>query len=254
MPRKRHRLKHAYEEGVMKLLKTVMVSVIGLLIGFGTTMGHAHRERGGTALQAIGGGPDLVVKSVAGPASALVGSSLVVTYEVKNQGDDNATGFKVALYLSEDTKIQPSSDRLLKKHALPGLASGATARPSINVTIPIEVAPGAYYLGAKADAQNVVPEASEKNNLMAALKVIPIYAVEQAAVVVDHTTTDLSKIPDYWLAQARKLTFHFAHTSHGGQLLTGLEYWQARDPKYAYAIQLRVSPKAADRQRSSPHL
>ena len=43
------------------------------------------------------------------------------------------------------------------------------------------------------------------------------------AIIIDHTCTDLSQIPDYWLEQAKKLAFHYAHTSHGSQINTGLE-------------------------------
>jgi hypothetical protein len=49
------------------------------------------------------------------------------------------------------------------------------------------------------------------------------------AIVIDHTCTDLSRIPDYWLAEARKLAVHYAHTSHGSQINTGLEILEGRD-------------------------
>ncbi len=42
-------------------------------------------------------------------------------------------------------------------------------------------------------------------------------------IVVDHTTTDINKIPANWLAEARKLTIHYAHTSHGSQIISGLQ-------------------------------
>ena len=226
----------------MNLQKSFMVGVICLLAGVGVSTGSTLKAAG-TALAASAGAPDLMIMAVAGPAGAYPGASIAVTYEVKNQGDGNATGFKVGLYLSQDGRITPATDRLLKQHALAGLTAGATARRTTNVIIPLKVAPGAYYLGAKADVQNTVQEASETNNVKGALKVIPIHASEQAAIVVDHTGTDISKIPDYWLAQARKLTFHFAHTSHGSQLLTGLEYWKARDPKYNYVVRYGAPPK-----------
>jgi len=42
------------------------------------------------------------------------------------------------------------------------------------------------------------------------------------AIVVDHTNTNISKIPDYWIGEAKKLTLHYAHTSHGEQINVGL--------------------------------
>ncbi|MEJ5309856.1 MAG: DUF11 domain-containing protein [Anaerolineae bacterium] len=51
-------------------------------------------------------------------------------------------------------------------------------------------------------------------------------------IIIDHTCTDLSKIPDYWLAEAKKLVVHYAHTSHGSQVLSGLRWLEGQDAKY----------------------
>ena len=56
-------------------------------------------------------------------------------------------------------------------------------------------------------------------------------------IVIDHTTTDLSQIPDYWIEQAKKLTLHYAHTSHGSQIISGLEALHSEDPKYDFAVE-----------------
>jgi hypothetical protein len=51
----------------------------------------------------------------------------------------------------------------------------------------------------------------------------------QSPIVVDHTTTDPTLIPDPWLAQARALAVHYGHTSHGSQIVTGLAIWEDLD-------------------------
>ena len=56
-------------------------------------------------------------------------------------------------------------------------------------------------------------------------------------IIIDHTCTDLSKIPDYWIEQAKKLAVHYAHTSHGGQVLSGLTNLEGVDAKYNVDIQ-----------------
>lgn len=56
------------------------------------------------------------------------------------------------------------------------------------------------------------------------------------AIIIDHTCTDLSKIPDYWLERAKELTFHYAHTSHGSQINSGIERLEEVDPKYSVTI------------------
>jgi uncharacterized repeat protein (TIGR01451 family) len=53
-------------------------------------------------------------------------------------------------------------------------------------------------------------------------------------IIVDHTCTDLSKIPDHWLEEAKKLAIHYAHTSHGSQIVSGIEKLEQVQDKYAY--------------------
>lgn len=61
-------------------------------------------------------------------------------------------------------------------------------------------------------------------------------SVHAEAIIIDHTCTDLSQVPDYWLDQAKNLTIHYAHTSHGGQINSGLLVLEAVDPvKYSFA-------------------
>lgn len=45
-----------------------------------------------------------------------------------------------------------------------------------------------------------------------------------SAIIVDHNCTDVSKIPGQWLEEVKaKFPVHYAHTSHGGQIVTGLQ-------------------------------
>lgn len=62
------------------------------------------------------------------------------------------------------------------------------------------------------------------------------WAQAPPAIVIDHTCTDLGKIPDEWLARARSLTLHYAHTSHGSQINSGIEALQRADSRYKVAI------------------
>jgi hypothetical protein len=55
-------------------------------------------------------------------------------------------------------------------------------------------------------------------------------------ILIDHTTVDLDLIPDYWIEEAKKLTFHYAHTSHGSQIMSGLNYLAGQDPKYDITV------------------
>jgi uncharacterized repeat protein (TIGR01451 family) len=61
-------------------------------------------------------------------------------------------------------------------------------------------------------------------------------------IIFDHNNTDITKIPDYWLNQAKKLTLHYAHTSHGSQLITGANWWEAQNAKYNIDVQEGGTP------------
>lgn len=58
----------------------------------------------------------------------------------------------------------------------------------------------------------------------------------QAPIIIDNESTDISQIPPEWLEKAKTLTVAFAHTSHGSQIVTGLLWLQAQDPRYAVAV------------------
>ncbi len=55
-------------------------------------------------------------------------------------------------------------------------------------------------------------------------------------IIVDHTCTDLSQIPPYWIEQAKKQAIHYAHTSHGSQIMSGIEKLEDLDPTYAITV------------------
>ena len=45
-----------------------------------------------------------------------------------------------------------------------------------------------------------------------------------AGFVVDHTSTDLSQIPDEWITKAKSdLHIIYKHTSHGSQIVSGMD-------------------------------
>jgi hypothetical protein len=78
------------------------------------------------------------------------------------------------------------------------------------------------------------------------------------AIIVDHTSTDLSQIPDEWLERAKELAVHYGHTSHGSQILAGLNYLETYvDPvKYSVAIGDRTGDRTPrlPAQENSPAL
>lgn len=66
-------------------------------------------------------------------------------------------------------------------------------------------------------------QAMAENHLFLPLVLQPGTPVVTEAIIVDHTCTNLSKIPSRWIEQAKAmLRASYGHTSHGSQLITGM--------------------------------
>ncbi len=54
-------------------------------------------------------------------------------------------------------------------------------------------------------------------------------------IIIDHHCTDLSRVPEYWIRQARNnIKLSYGHTSHGSQLVTGMEALLDTFPLYRF--------------------
>lgn len=62
--------------------------------------------------------------------------------------------------------------------------------------------------------------------------------IGQQAIIIDHKCTHIEAIPSYWLEQAKTLTLHYAHTSHGSQITSGLAVLEGQHSEYSYAIRV----------------
>jgi len=71
-----------------------------------------------------------------------------------------------------------------------------------------------WVQAAPARAENLVcpPDCPYKYYLPLVAKP---YGVFQGGLIIDHENIDIAQIPDYWLEQAKKIMFHYGHTSHG---------------------------------------
>jgi len=67
------------------------------------------------------------------------------------------------------------------------------------------------------------------------------------SIRIDHTSIELSEIPDYWIDQVKgNLRIYYGHTSHGSQLIQGLKSIEAQQgSKYRIATGLTL-PKELD--------
>ena len=89
---------------------------------------------------------------------------------------------------------------------------------------------------------HIVEDTIMKNELIILAMIAILIVVPSAcadAIIIDHTCTNLSEIPDEWVVKAKD-TFNlsYGHTSHGSQIVTGINniknpegslYWYDRD-------------------------
>ena len=55
------------------------------------------------------------------------------------------------------------------------------------------------------------------------------------SIVIDHTCTDLGRVPAYWVQQAKsRFRIAYGHTSHGSQIVTGMELLAGQSGLYAF--------------------
>jgi hypothetical protein len=72
--------------------------------------------------------------------------------------------------------------------------------------------------------------------LVVVMLAVPTSTHAQQALIIDHECAGIDQIPNEWLVQVRNLAFHYAHTSHGSQIVSGLSYLASQDPRYALTV------------------
>ena len=95
-----------------------------------------------------------------------INSSFVINNTVINTGSmPTSSAFSVAFYLSTDTDIT-MGDILLDSRIISVLGAGQSSAEATAVTVPANLAPGNYYLGAIVDYTGQEPESNESNNAL----------------------------------------------------------------------------------------
>jgi subtilase family serine protease len=107
--------------------------------------------------------PDLIITDGSAPATGTTGQPVRVSVQVRNQGAGPAGAFRVGYYLSADSVIT-RSDTQIRTCNIPSLGVEASATCSGNITLPLSVAPGTYFVGAFADDTEQVSESDDNNN------------------------------------------------------------------------------------------
>lgn len=122
---------------------------------------NANNTRASSAVRV---GPDLVVSALTVPGTAAAGQGFVVTDTTRNQGAGAAPATVTRFYLSTNTAWD-AADLALGERTVGPLAGGASAAASTALVMPAATAPGTYYVLARADSADALPEVAENNNL-----------------------------------------------------------------------------------------
>jgi subtilase family serine protease len=109
-------------------------------------------------------GPDLIIDAVTVPAAAAPGETLTLPDAVRNRGLAPSAPTRLQFYLSTRKSYDPFLSVPIGGRTVPELAGGVRDTSQTVVTIPLDAAPGAYYIVAVIDATGDAVETEEDNN------------------------------------------------------------------------------------------
>ena len=158
------------------------------------------RETNNTIARTISIGSDLTMASFTTPSSGGAGLPITVTDSTSNQGGGSVGATTTKIYLSSNTVFEPG-DMLLGARSVPALTAGAASTGPTTITIPATLSVGAYYLIARADADDEAAETSEANNtlvrsiqigsdLLVSTVTAPARGAAGSSIAVNDTTTN----------------------------------------------------------------
>jgi subtilase family serine protease len=107
--------------------------------------------------------PDLVVRALRAPSSAVAGGDVVVKETTRNAAPVPADASTTRYFLSTDA-VFDGGDVPLGSRSVPALAAKGRSTGSTTVAIPLATTPGKYFLLAVSDAAGAVTEGSNESN------------------------------------------------------------------------------------------
>ena len=120
-------------------------------------------ETNNNAFRGVQVGPDLVLSTFTVPS--ISGPKVDVSDTVANQGTLSVPSTVIKFYLSTNYTLEASDPVLPETRTVPALAPGTSHSGATSLTLPANLTPGAYFVIANADADAVVAETNEVNNI-----------------------------------------------------------------------------------------
>jgi subtilase family serine protease/subtilisin family serine protease len=186
-------------------------------------------ENNNTRASTLRIGPDLGLTSFLAPSAAGIGESFSVTDTTRNAGGGTAAASTTRYYLSANGLLD-AGDVAIGSRAVASLAPGATSTGSAVVTIPAGTVGGQYFLIAAADADGVVAETTESNNIInrgitigSDLHVLTFTAPSDAGAGIAISITDTTRNQGTGSAGASTTSFYLSldATLDAGDVLLG---------------------------------
>jgi CARDB protein/fibronectin type III domain protein len=122
-----------------------------------------HTETNNSRVDSVSVGGDLIVTTLTAPLKVASGGVISVSDTVKNNGAAAMPASTTAFYVSANAALDGTDTRIELTRAVPALGAGLSSNGVTSVTLPT-LAPGTWYLVAKADDPAALAEASETNN------------------------------------------------------------------------------------------
>lgn len=108
--------------------------------------------------------PDLEITTFEAPIGVQTNVPILLNTRVRNSGTKSSGNFKLQYILSVDASVGNNDDITLSSINLGGQSMSSSTIYNHFISIPANVAEGAYHLFAVSDADNVLLEYSENNN------------------------------------------------------------------------------------------
>ena len=151
-------------------------------------------------------GMDLAVGALSlDPVEVYQGEDIQVSFQVSNRCMEPVPAFDLAVYLSSDAKLDAGDVPTTSAQVTAGLAAKTDLPQVLKAMVPLDLAPGKYFVLVQADPQNLVVESQEDNNVSSAAVTVasiclndplePDNAADQAALIGSGSYVDLVVCP-----------------------------------------------------------
>ncbi|MBD2252805.1 CARDB domain-containing protein [Nostoc parmelioides] len=170
------------------------------------------------------GNPDLIIQNnPTAPTTASVGSTIQLSYQVKNQGVGNAVANTTRFYLSRDTTFS-TDDVLLGSDSVASIAPGAVSAETASIVIANSIAAGNYHLLFRTDADSTVAESDETNNVVSRA-----ITINTADLIVQNPTAPTTAS----VGSAIALSYQVRNQGAGNAVASTTRFYLSRDTAFS---------------------